>query len=508
MKILDCTLRDGGYYTNWDFDSKLVNNYLKLVKNLPIDIIEVGYRGNKNKESYLGEFYYLTKNNLKNIKSKIGKNKKLSVMVDTKDWISPTELKKNLNDCRNVVDLIRFAVNPKKLNNLEKFIKVTKKMGFTIAINIMYSHLILKSDNLINSILKFKKYFDIVYIVDSYGTLISSDVKQIIQKIKFLDSEISIGFHAHNNLEMALSNSIEAIDNKIDYLDSTFTGMGRGAGNLKTELLLTFLSLKKKSLKINNFNNIGPVIDQFEKMKLKEKWGTSLPYMISGSTQSPQSEAMQLIKSKRYNMTDIISYLNKKDQVNVKIKNNLNLKKKTILIIGGGESVRNKINYIYEYLLKNPNIFVVFSSSRNLDLFNKIKLNNRSVICITGNEITKISKSFFKNSKFIINKNIDDKTILPKTLSNFFKLKKNKIDKKINNSPLAISLAAAHEMNAKYVYLIGFDGFEKNNKINDYSLLNENQNIINFYKSKLNMVSLTDTIYENLEKSSLFKLIN
>ena len=95
-------------------------------------------------------------------------------------------------------------------------------------------------------------------------------------------------------------------------------------------------------------------------MKLKEKWGTSLPYMISGSTQSPQSEAMQLIKSKRYNMTDIVSYLNKKDQVRFQIKKRLNLKKKTILIVGGGDSVKNKINYIYEYLQNNPNIFIIF----------------------------------------------------------------------------------------------------------------------------------------------------
>ena len=217
-----------------------------------------------------------------------------------------------------------------------------------------------------------------------------------MEKIRILDSEISIGFHAHINLEMALSNSIEAMDNKIDYLDSTFTGMGRGAGNLKTELLLTFLNLKKKSLKIKNFNNIGHIVDQFEKMKLKEKWGTSLPYMISGSTQSPQSEAMQLIKSKRYNMTDIVSYLNKKDQVRFQIKKRLNLKKKTILIVGGGDSVKNKINYIYEYLQNNPNIFIIFSSSRNLNLFHKIKSNNRSAICITGNEITKINKSFLK----------------------------------------------------------------------------------------------------------------
>ena len=61
MKILDCTLRDGGYYTDWDFSDNLVNNYFNLVKFLPIDIIEVGYRGNKNKKSYLGEYYFLTK---------------------------------------------------------------------------------------------------------------------------------------------------------------------------------------------------------------------------------------------------------------------------------------------------------------------------------------------------------------------------------------------------------------------------------------------------------------
>ena len=116
-------------------------------------------------------------------------------------------------------------------------------------------------------------------------------------------------------------------------------------------------------------------------------------------------------------------------------------------------------------------------------------------------KLQKINKSLLKKGKFIINESIDDKTILPKILNNFFKLRKNKIDKKINNSPLAISLAAAQEMRAKYVYLIGFDGFENNNKINDYSLFNENQNIFNFYKSKLNMISLTDTIYENLKKA-------
>ena len=95
MKILDCTLRDGGYYTNWDFDDNLVNDYLKLIKFLPINAIEIGYRGNTDKKSYYGEFYFLTKSKLKKIKSIIGKSKKISIMIDTKDWNNPADLKKN-----------------------------------------------------------------------------------------------------------------------------------------------------------------------------------------------------------------------------------------------------------------------------------------------------------------------------------------------------------------------------------------------------------------------------
>ena len=127
---------------------------------------------------------------------------------------------------------------------------------------------------------------------------------------------------------------------------------------------------------------------------------------------------------------------------------------------------------------------------------------------MTGNEINKISKKHLITQNFLINNIVDDKTILPKNLSNFYKLKKNYLDKEINNSPLSISLTAAHEIGAKTVYLIGFDGYEKLNKINDYSLYNENQKIFNFYKKKLNLISLSDTTYENIQKSSIYKYIS
>ena len=113
-----------------------------------------------------------------------------------------------------------------------------------------------------------------------------------------------------------------------------------------------------------------------------------------------------------------------------------------------------------------------------------------------------------KKNKFLINNKIDDKTILPSKTTNFLKLKKNGINNKISNSPLAISLSATKELKAKNVYLIGFDGYDKNDKINDYSLFKENQKIFDFYKNKLNLMFLTDTIYENINKSSIYKYLS
>ena len=507
MKILDCTLRDGGYYTNWDFDQELTNDYFKLVKSLPIEIIEMGYRGNTSKKNaYFGEYYFLTISNLKRIKSIIGNKKKISIMVDLKDWRSVSDLKKNLSKCRGVVDIVRFAVAPNKLGEFKDFLKVTKSLGFKVCVNLMYSHVILKNSELIRRVLKLKKFFDVLYIVDSYGTLITGDVENIINKIKKIDDKIPIGFHPHNNLEMALANSIEAIKNNIDYLDCTITGMGRGAGNLKTELLIAYLNLKKKIMKINDYKNIAKVVDKFEEIKVKEKWGTSLPYMISGSTQNPQAVAMQLIKSKRYNLGDIISYLTQKEKRNIIIKKTLPFKRDTILVVGGGFSVKKNLNYIKEFLKQNPNVYIIYAGSRNFDLLNNTK--NQSILCVTGNEINKIDRRYLVTQNFLVNNIIDDRTILPNNLKKIFRLKKNKIEKNISNSLLSISLSASLELNAKNIFLIGFDGYNHTNKINDYSLNNENQKIINFYKKKLNLIFLTDSIYENVKKNSIFQYLD
>ena len=120
------------------------------------------------------------------------------------------------------------------------------------------------------------------------------------------------------------------------------------------------------------------------------------------------------------------------------------------------------------------------------DIFNNTK--NQSLVTITGNEINKINKKYLTTQNFLINNVIDNKTILPNNLKKIFQLKKNKIDKNISNSLLSISLAATLELKAKNIFLVGFDGYNHTNKINDYSLNTENQKIINFYRKKIDFV--------------------
>jgi 4-hydroxy 2-oxovalerate aldolase len=157
-------------------------------------------------------------------------------------------------------------------------------------------------------------------------------------------------------------------------------------------------------------------------------------------------------------------------------------------------------------LNQNPNIYIIYAGSRNFDLFDDTK--NQSILCVTGNEINKINKKNLVTQNFLVNNIIDNRTILPNNLKKIFRLKKNKIEKNISNSLLSISLSASLELNAKNIFLIGFDGYNHTNKINDYSLNNENQKIINFYKKKLNLIFLTDTIYENVEKNSIFQYLD
>ena len=131
---------------------------------------------------------------------------------------------------------------------------------------------------------------DVVYLVDSNGALYQETVEYLIKKAKSIIKSKEIGIHAHNNQQLAFSNTIEAIIHHANYLDSTIFGMGRAAGNCPTELLLGFLKNPKF--------DIRPILDAISKemipLSKKVEWGYVIPYAIAGILDQHPKTALEL----------------------------------------------------------------------------------------------------------------------------------------------------------------------------------------------------------------------
>lgn len=364
MKILDCTLRDGGYYNNWNFSKKLVNEYINTMAESGVDIVELGFRF-KKKKNY-GEYGFLTEKKINSLK--LSKKIKYSIMINGKDYIEKEKIDlKLLNEnfierSKSKISIIRIAIN---FNDIDAAIKLSEffhNKGYIVYLNIMQiTSLNLKKLNLIVKKLKKSKNISVVYIADSLGDLTKNNLVKIFNVIKKIQKPL--GIHAHNNLNYALSNTIKAFNLGFQYLDSTIMGMGRGAGNVKTEELLFELQSKKQSVKKHNYEMVYKLIfDHFDKLYKKYKWGPNLFYYLSAKHQIHPTYIQKMIEDEKYSDKSILSNINilknlvsKKFDIDVlnngifhipnfKFKGNWDPKKnfsyKDILIIGPGSSLK------------------------------------------------------------------------------------------------------------------------------------------------------------------------
>lgn len=512
--ILDCTLRDGGYYTNWDFDWKLVQNYIKKINNLPIDYIEIGYRSNDMGNEYMGEYFYLPIKTIKKIHSL--SNAKISLMLNEKST-SPDDVENLLSDCIQYVDLIRIAVNPERLDEAYILAKAIKKLGIKVSFNMMYMSKWNTIENFYKK-LKEKELFGVIdffYMVDSYGSLLYKDVLDIYKNIyNSIDPTIKIGFHGHNNLEMALSNTIQLMDNGIDIVDSTVLGMGRGAGNLKTEILLTYLS-SKVEYEIN-FDILSSLTEDFQELLDKYNWGTKLPYMVSAINSLPQKDVMYWMTRNIYSSNSIIRALN--NQKNGK-SDNIILEKfyptkkfKNVLIIGGGPSAITHYDAVNEFLAKFDNeIAVIHASTKNSRIYSNIK--NKQYYCLVGNEGYRLEKVFDGKSKINIPCIIPPYprkmgTYIPENIKSAYELEKIDWIDKWKDAHTAIAISTALELDAENIFFIGYDGYVNENiTIKEQQLIVENEYFFNQLKNIVNFCSLSNTNY-NMNVKSIYKQIS
>ncbi len=511
INILDCTLRDGGYYTNWDFDKELVNTYFKAFNNLPVDYLEIGYRSNPM-NSYLGEYFYCPPYVLEESRKK--SNKKLVIILDEKN-VRVEHVKPLLSPCINFIDMVRIAIDPKNFKRALHLAAAVKQLGFEVGFNVMYMSNWESEKEFLGQIKEVKGVVDYFYMVDSFGGVYPEDVRKTYDIVKS-QTDVKTGFHGHNNLEMGLINTLTAIDCGVEMVDATVTGMGRGAGNLSTELLLT--SLNSKGIIELDFNELSKVVAPFSKMQESYGWGTNLPYMVSGAHSLPQKDVMEWVTKRYYSLNSIIRALSNQSQGikdNIELEHldkNLNFKK--VLIIGGGLNGTKMSKAINAFIEKNPDICLIHVSSKNaLKYKDSHKLQ---IHCLVGNEGHRLEETFdaIEESEKIVVLPPYPRTMgtyIPTALKNVgYQLNKVTFTEKYHESVTALAIETALQLGVQEIFVAGYDGYTGDISQQELELFNENEYLFKRLKSNNNIkpISITPTLYTELFSQSVFSLIN
>lgn len=519
--ILDCTLRDGGYYTNWDFSRNLVKNYLKTLADLPVEYVEIGYR-NPIQSKYVGEYYYLPNSTLNLVRQWGSENLKLAVMLDAKNC-QPENVPALLAGCQNHVQLVRMAVNPAELEHGIALAKAVKNMGFPVAINLMY---LSKMKDNYDFLLKFKEFSEVVdflYLVDSFGACFPQQVKEAVEFAKKHLPQ-KIGFHGHDNINLAFANALAALEAGADILDSTVLGMGRGAGNLRTELIIAYLaqSLNKQI----DLSSIADLLQTFQNMKDDYRWGSELPYIVSGLADLPQKDVMEWLGKKRYSTSMVVQALQGEQHKVVNSEPYANLSArieqlgleniKSCVIVGGGHSAAEHSESIIEFARQQQGV-IIHSSLRNAEYYANTGIPQ--VLCLPGREAEKLKGLSVEdlNNQFLAYV-LSSGLRMTNSVSGALSVKTLEVEaiERVNNkvpimeqgSPLGIALGVAKTIGSEKVFLAGFDGYPGGNEVQQ-QLAKEVKEVLDVFTTEhttITVQSLTPTRY-HIPQQSVYALL-
>ena len=377
--ILDCTLRDGGYYLNWDFDSEIVRKYISAISASRVDIVEIGFR-NFPKGEFLGAYAYSSDDYLLSLD--IPNDIALAVMINASDVLNyengaicgVNELFTKSNDSR--VDIVRVAVHIKDIQGVQDIVHELNALGYRVFVNLMHVDSVDtgKLENISAEIYQWDKV-DVLYLADSLGSMEPYQVTNLVRSVRDVWDR-GIGFHAHDNKGVALQNSLAAMDAGASYLDSTICGMGRGAGNAKTEYLLVEIISNNLSKRYVPDAVFPLALQDFTCLKEKYQWGANIYYYLSAIYGIHPTYIQEMMGDQRYGIDDILSaikFLGISKSPSFSFEKMLRaadgvegsefgdwdatgwLEKKKVLILGGGGSIAKYINQIKLYVEKyNP----------------------------------------------------------------------------------------------------------------------------------------------------------
>ena len=311
IKVVDCTLRDGGLVNNFGFTDDFVKALYKTNIKAGVDYMEFGYKADREMfdESKFGKWKFCSDQDIIDIVGDNDTELKISVMAD----VGRTNFRRDIYDKENSpIDMIRVATYLHTIPSALEIVEYCKNKGYETTINIMAVSKANDSD--LGDALELigRSCVDTIYIVDSYGSLYPEQMRRLANKYIECGEKYgkSIGIHAHNNQQLAFATTIETLTMGVSYLDSTVSSMGRGAGNCPTELLLGFLKNPKY--------HITPVLKFIEQHinKLKKEgvvWGYDIPYLLTGRLNQHPRDAIRFTADNREDYAAFYQYLYDKD---------------------------------------------------------------------------------------------------------------------------------------------------------------------------------------------------
>ena len=297
IKVVDCTLRDGGLVNNFEFTDEFVKDLYETNIRSGMDYMEFGYKADRDifDVDKFGKWKFCNDQDIIDIVGDNDTDLKISAMAD----VGRTNFKRDICEKANSpIDLIRIATYINTIPAAVEMIEYCAKQGYETTINIMAVSKARTEDLTTALNILGQTPVSCFYIVDSYGSLYPEEARRFAEMYGEIADKYgkSTGIHAHNNQQLAFANTIDAMAYGASYLDATVDGMGRGAGNCSLELLLGFL--KNPKYKVN------PIIRfiQNHMNQLREqgvKWGYDIPYMLTGQYNTHPRPAIQFVNDER-----------------------------------------------------------------------------------------------------------------------------------------------------------------------------------------------------------------
>lgn len=527
VQILDCTLRDGGFVNDWNFGVGSIVSIIGRLVKAGIDIIEVGFIDNRRQHD-LNRSIYPDTDSIKPIFKNLDVDKSMILgMIDfgTCNIEALTEQKDS------VLDGIRVIFKKKHYSEALEFCAAIKKKGYKIFVNPV-SVTSYSDEEMLNLIDKINELApSCVAIVDTYGLMHKHELLHYYDLLdRNLITGINIGYHTHNNFQLAYANSLELITLDSDrdlIIDASLYGMGKSAGNTCTELAAMYLN--ENYDKTYEIDQLLEAIDvDIMKEYAKKQWGYSLNHFIAASNDCHPDYVSALIGKKTLSVKSINEILAKIDPPNkltfskelieniymeyqnkyiddsgayVDLSNQI--KNREILVIAPGKSIETHKTQIQNFIKDNkpvvitinfiddnyePDYVFMGNSKRYSQFFNKIHMSDCDVKVICTSNISESNRKI--DYTFNFNSLIND-------------------DNVIRDNPVLMLLKILIKMETRKVYLAGFDGYTNDN-VNNYPeeyipfLYCNDQVVLRNEAIKKSIASLENNISLELLTSSIY----